>query len=255
MPVDGPTVMCAVGDPVQAVYAFRGADPDSMDRLADLFQAKRLRLTYCFRCPRRMTFLASQINHTIRPAPKAFVGTLSLRVTARPFDTVLELLEPKPPEASVVFLARGNAILLEFLQHLYFLSDAPVVHWISPGVARILDGVVHDLTLAHTPVRTYLQHLRTTHTASPVDRTLLHILELSVKIDGPQKVVSMAPFLMWMTDVLAASSNVNPRLRLATVHAIKGQDTDGRGTVRARTSGHNTNTSCSMSLLPLSPCP
>lgn len=233
--------MCAVGDPVQAVYAFRGADPDSMDRLSDLFQAKRLRLTYCFRCPRRMTFLASQINQSIRPAPNAVVGKLSLRITARPFDTVLEFLEQKPPETRVVFLARGNAILLEFLQHLYFLSDAPVVHWISPGVARLLDGVVHDLTLAHTPVRTYLQHLRIAHTSSPVDRTLLQILELSVKIDGPQKVISTAPFLAWMTEVLAATSNAGARLRLATVHAIKGQGTERRRTFRRR-SGRNTNT-------------
>lgn len=43
--------LIAVGDPLQSIYAFRGADPDSMDKLDKLFEPIKLPLTVCFRCP------------------------------------------------------------------------------------------------------------------------------------------------------------------------------------------------------------
>lgn len=80
---DSRTVLCAVGDACQAIYAFRhrvfvchdkppaarGADPSSMDNLGAMFGMQRRRLTCCFRCPRRVVFTASQINRGIRAAP------------------------------------------------------------------------------------------------------------------------------------------------------------------------------------------
>jgi len=41
----------AVGDPCQAIYAFRGADGNSMPNMRALFQMEELKLTTCFRCP------------------------------------------------------------------------------------------------------------------------------------------------------------------------------------------------------------
>ena len=43
--------LIAVGDPCQAIYAFRGAMEDSMNALASGFNARRLYLTLTFRCP------------------------------------------------------------------------------------------------------------------------------------------------------------------------------------------------------------
>lgn len=40
----------AVGDPCQAIYAFRGASAESMPELAERFQMETLFLTTCFRC-------------------------------------------------------------------------------------------------------------------------------------------------------------------------------------------------------------
>ena len=42
----------AVGDPAQAIYGFRGAHTDSMDRLQDKFFMRELPLTISFRCPK-----------------------------------------------------------------------------------------------------------------------------------------------------------------------------------------------------------
>ena len=45
----------AVGDPLQAIYGFRGADVHSMPKLIEMFQMKELRLTISFRCARKIT--------------------------------------------------------------------------------------------------------------------------------------------------------------------------------------------------------
>lgn len=48
----------AVGDPFQAIYAFRGAHSDSMDRLQRAFEMEELNLTISFRCPKSVVAAA-----------------------------------------------------------------------------------------------------------------------------------------------------------------------------------------------------
>lgn len=50
----------AVGDPCQAIYGFRGAHQDSMERLAKIFEMERHYLTTSFRCPRTVVELAKR---------------------------------------------------------------------------------------------------------------------------------------------------------------------------------------------------
>ena len=45
----------AVGDPLQAIYGFRGADVHSMPKLIEMFKMRELRLTISFRCARKIT--------------------------------------------------------------------------------------------------------------------------------------------------------------------------------------------------------
>jgi DNA helicase-2/ATP-dependent DNA helicase PcrA len=46
------TRIVAVGDPHQAIYGFRGANSDSMQRIAERFQCKTLPLSVSYRCPK-----------------------------------------------------------------------------------------------------------------------------------------------------------------------------------------------------------
>lgn len=46
----GATIV-AVGDPRQAIYGFAGAESDSFDQMQNYFDATRMPLNYCYRCP------------------------------------------------------------------------------------------------------------------------------------------------------------------------------------------------------------
>ena len=56
--------LIAVGDPHQAIYAFTGANSDSLDIIKREFNAKELPLTVTFRCPKAIVKVANQwVNH------------------------------------------------------------------------------------------------------------------------------------------------------------------------------------------------
>lgn len=68
------TRVIAVGDPAQAIYGFRGADSNSMNRIAKEFNCVTLPLTVSYRCPQSVVLHAQQwVNH-IECAPDAPMG-------------------------------------------------------------------------------------------------------------------------------------------------------------------------------------
>ena len=72
------TRIIAVGDPRQAIYAFRGADSNSMQTLRDsLRDPATLKLTTCFRCPVSVIHEANTIVKDFYPWEGAEQGTIS----------------------------------------------------------------------------------------------------------------------------------------------------------------------------------
>lgn len=63
-----------VGDRHQAIYGFRGADPDAMKKIEEIFQPKQLPLSICWRCAERIVKKAQHIIPEIEPAPHAPAG-------------------------------------------------------------------------------------------------------------------------------------------------------------------------------------
>jgi superfamily I DNA/RNA helicase len=55
-----PKQLVVVGDPLQSIYAFRGADVFSMDKLKKDWDLKEYRLTMCFRCSTSVAAAAKQ---------------------------------------------------------------------------------------------------------------------------------------------------------------------------------------------------
>ena len=85
----------AIGDSNQAIYGFRGADPDAMENMAKAIEAERLPLSICYRCPSSVVAEAKRIVPVIEASPFAKPGVVDsialedLRHEARPGDWVL----------------------------------------------------------------------------------------------------------------------------------------------------------------------
>jgi len=69
--------LIAVGDPAQAIYGFRGADSESMNMIAEEFNAIRLPLTVSYRCPTAVIEYARQWVSHIEAAPGATEGSVN----------------------------------------------------------------------------------------------------------------------------------------------------------------------------------
>ncbi len=65
-----------IGDDRQAIYGFRGADSDSLNRLGRELGAGELGLTITWRCPNKVVALAKQIVPDITAAPGAADGII-----------------------------------------------------------------------------------------------------------------------------------------------------------------------------------
>lgn len=65
-----------LGDPHQAIYSFAGADAQAFDVSQRLTHARRLPLSICYRCGRRIVELAQRYNPGVEAAPDAIEGAV-----------------------------------------------------------------------------------------------------------------------------------------------------------------------------------
>lgn len=66
----------AVGDPMQSIYGFAGADAESFYSVKDRLDAKELPLSVCYRCPTSHIALAQELCPAIEAAPGAGPGVV-----------------------------------------------------------------------------------------------------------------------------------------------------------------------------------
>jgi superfamily I DNA/RNA helicase len=84
--------VCVCGDEKQAIYGFRGADSNSLDRLKDALGAEELGLKTTYRCPKSVVRLANHFVADYYAADEAPEGTVVEKasvLTAEPGDFVL----------------------------------------------------------------------------------------------------------------------------------------------------------------------
>ncbi len=94
----------AVGDDRQAIYAFRGADSASIERLTERLSATVMPLSITYRCPRAVVAEAQRYVPDITAADSAAEGTVNQGVTEAKM-----LADAKPGDA---ILSRTNAPLV-----------------------------------------------------------------------------------------------------------------------------------------------
>lgn len=105
-----PKMLVVVGDPLQSIYAFRGADTDSMPKLAEDWKLKPYTLSICFRCGKSIASYARQWAHNIKSPEWMPEGEVVHELTDLSEDGLWRLSD-LPPQFTV--LCRNNAPLVK----------------------------------------------------------------------------------------------------------------------------------------------
>ncbi|MEQ1575905.1 MAG: UvrD-helicase domain-containing protein, partial [Vicinamibacterales bacterium] len=106
--------MVVVGDDRQAIYRFRGADSNALDRLKTELHASELGLTTTFRCGARIVQEAQRLVPDIQALPTIHAGAYDvvsagrLYATVRPGDFVLSRLNAPLTRCAMTLLRRGT---------------------------------------------------------------------------------------------------------------------------------------------------
>lgn len=106
--------ICVVGDDRQAIYAFRGADSGSLDRLKAELNAAELTLTTTYRCGRRIVEMAQQFVPDFQAGPENPEGEVSellfeqLTATAAASDFILSRLNAPLVSVAMSLLRSGK---------------------------------------------------------------------------------------------------------------------------------------------------
>lgn len=111
--------VCVVGDDRQAIYSFRGADSDALDRLKRELHAQELPLTVTYRCPRAVVEHAARLvpDYTAAPtAPTGDVLTMSERTMldwCTPGDFILSRTNAPLARVCLALLRSGKRARIE----------------------------------------------------------------------------------------------------------------------------------------------
>jgi superfamily I DNA/RNA helicase len=228
------TVLCAVGDPAQAIYLFRGANPDSLGKLRTVFQASCLSLTCCFRCPRRVVFVASHLYPSIQAAPTAPLGFVHICKSTERRSDVWAMLEEAvkafPSEESVLFITRNNRCILDLVKHLYQHPDSTLctrgsIRWAAPGIQAQLQLACdsgQSTSLAEL-VATAQGCIDDIH--RPLEGAVFHILNSALDMEEGSVLVHSSHFLAFVR-MLMTEPNKKCSLTLSTIHGSKGAEHD-----------------------------
>lgn len=109
-----PKMLVVVGDPLQSIYAFRGADTQSMPKLAEDWKLKPYTLSICFRCGKKIAEMASRWATNIQSPDwiedgKVIQSLEALNLESKPFGGWT--LSDMPERFTVI--CRNNAPLIK----------------------------------------------------------------------------------------------------------------------------------------------
>jgi ATP-dependent exoDNAse (exonuclease V) beta subunit len=102
-----------VGDNRQAIYRFRGADTEGLDRLKKELNAQELGLTTTYRCPRKIVEYAQSLVPDLQAAPNAPEGSITsilateLHKQVQPGDFVLSRTNAPLTKACLSLIRQG----------------------------------------------------------------------------------------------------------------------------------------------------
>lgn len=123
--------LCAIGDPKQAIYQFRGACENSMQMLGNHFRALWLPLSITYRCPRKVVEAVRDVVPDFEAAPGCPEGV----VEDATVDQMLRGAEPGD-----FILSRVNAPLVKYC--LQLLADGKRATILGRNIGRSIVSLI-----------------------------------------------------------------------------------------------------------------
>jgi superfamily I DNA/RNA helicase len=215
-----------VGDDRQAVYGFRGADSDSLDRLKAKLAAEELGLTTTYRCGKQIVAMAARLVPDFQAAPTNAEGTIGQATRQQLLDTV---------QPGNFILSRINAPLVSIALALIRAGKRAKIEGRDIGAG--LRAIVNKLATgpAKNSLPKFLEKLsnwKERETARAEKARLPHKVEqvldqydtLLALIDG----ASGVPELLTRLDNLFADNVVDAPAQIvcSSVHRAKGLESD-----------------------------
>lgn len=128
------TRLLFVGDPMQAIYGFSGADSNSYSRIKDQTNATEFPLSICYRCPSKVVSLAKTIVGQIEPRP----GCIEGEITAIKEDAILSHVKDQD-----LILCRSTAPLVKLCFKL--LANKKHARIRGKDIGKALIKIVEDI--------------------------------------------------------------------------------------------------------------
>lgn len=210
--------ICAVGDPRQAIYGFRGADSAAVDNVVRRLEATVLPLSVCYRCCKAVVREAQEIVPEIEWSPDAEEGELQevtvkeMKRDARPGDFILSRTNAPLISLCMWFLKEGRRANIQGRD-----VGASLAAFVKKSKAHDVDalrGYVEDWC-GKECARLSAKHRDT----QAVEDRAECILALS---DGAPSVAAVVERI----ESLFADSDDKNRITLSTTHKAKGLERD-----------------------------
>ena len=143
----------AVGDGMQAIYAFLGADSGALARMGEIFAMRRFPLTTCYRCSRSHVELANEVIDTVNEEEQA---------TAEKEERAPEIQNHIRPKSGALVgeIVRGADFTTEPLP-----GDANLGAVVTHGAARSRGGKIGILSRTNAPLLALRDCLAMRHVA------------------------------------------------------------------------------------------
>jgi len=217
------TRVVGVGDSFQSIYAFRGADPDSMRKFKERFSCLSLPLSTCYRCGSKIVELAQTINQDIS-SPE---GINEGQIVHIDRENLISAIQNKA-ERDTFILCRTLTPIISLYLELY--KEKIPAKLISNRFIEELSSLAKKVTwggkseLSQVSIDKYKKKKE-----EQLARFPHLLLSLSEKLDilsilmHESKQLSLPPFLLWLETVFKEQEST---IKLMTIHTSKGLEAE-----------------------------
>lgn len=224
--VPGKGRLIGVGDRNQAIYGWRGAEPDVVWKEFEGRNAKTFPLTTCFRCPASVIHEARDLVPTIRARENAPEGSVTMMASA---EALAKIKGAALSQANTFVLSRNNATLFSFAMRAWSKG----VEFQLNAAREILDPLFATLAALNTfgSREAFMDSLILWHTKETARAQKANATEWAERIEEQYAMLSAAVAYTEPSNIERLirdmlSDDRRTTVLFSSVHKVKGLEAD-----------------------------